>query len=41
MVEGDFVFDVATTVAPVGKSLTAKVRYTTQGLSTLFGGEEA
>lgn len=41
IVEGDFVFDMATTVAPVGKSLTAKVQYTTKGISTLFGGEQA
>jgi hypothetical protein len=41
MVEGDFIFDVATTISPVGKSLTAKVRYATQGLTALFGGEEA
>lgn len=41
IVEGDFIFDMATTVAPVGKSLTAKVRYTTKGISTLFGGEQA
>jgi phage tail sheath protein FI len=41
IVEGDFVFDVATTTTPVGKSLTAKVRYTTKGISTLFGGEQA
>lgn len=41
IVEGDFVFDMATTVAPVGKSLTAKVQYTTRGIDTLFGGEQA
>ena len=41
LVEGDFVFDVATTTTPPGKSLTAKVQYTTSGLTTLFGGEQA
>jgi len=41
IVEGDFVFDLATTVVPVGKSLTAKVQYTTKGITTLFGGELA
>lgn len=41
IVEGDFVFDVATTTAPPGKSLTAKITYTTAGLNVLFGGEQA
>ena len=41
IVEGDFIFDMATTVAPVGKSITAKVQYTTKGITTLFGGEQA
>jgi uncharacterized protein len=41
IVEGDFVFDLATTVSPVGKSLTAKIQYTTRGITTLFGGEQA
>ena len=41
IVEGDFVFDVANTPAPPGKSLTAKISYTTKGIDTLFGGEEA
>ncbi len=41
VVEGDFVFDVATTTAPPGKSLTAKVAYTTKGIDVLFGGEKA
>lgn len=41
MVEGDFIFDVMHTSTPPGKSLTAKVKYTTNGLDTLFGGEEA
>jgi uncharacterized protein len=39
IVQGDFVFDVATTTTPVAKSMTFIVRYTTEGLSTLFGGE--
>lgn len=41
MVEGDFVFDIETTTTPPGKSLTAKIRYSTSGISTLFGGESA
>lgn len=41
IVEGDFDFDVATTTTPPGKSLTAKVQYTTEGLNTLVGGEQA
>lgn len=41
VVEGDFVFDVATTTTPPGKSLTAKITYTTAGLDVLFGGEAA
>lgn len=41
IVEGDFVFDVSTTTAPPGKSLTAKITYTTAGLSVLFGGDAA
>jgi len=41
IVEGNFVFDVATTTTPPGKSLTAKVQYTTAGLDVLFGGEQA
>lgn len=41
MIEGDFVFDVANTTTPPGKSLTAKVAYTTKGLDVLFGGDEA
>ncbi|BAE83966.1 hypothetical protein [Desulfitobacterium hafniense] len=41
IVEGDFVFDLATTITPVGKSLTAKIQYTTRGITTLFGGEQA
>jgi phage tail sheath protein FI len=41
IVEGDFNFDIATTTTPPGKSLTAKVQYTTKGLNTLLGGEQA
>jgi uncharacterized protein len=41
IVEGDFVFDISTTTTPVAKSLTFRVRYTTAGISTLFGGETA
>lgn len=39
MVTGDFLFDVLNTTTPVAKSLTFRVRYTTAGLATLFGGE--
>lgn len=41
IVDGDFVFDIATTTTPPGKSLTAKVRYTTRGIDVLFGGGQA
>ena len=41
IVEGEFTFDVSTTTTPVGKALNFKVRYTTAGISTLFGGEGA
>lgn len=41
IVEGDFVFDILTTTTPVAKSLKFRVRYTTAGISTLFGGEAA
>jgi phage tail sheath protein FI len=41
MIEGDFVFGIEPTTAPIGKSLTAQVRYTTAGLKTFFGGEKA
>lgn len=41
VVEGDFVFDIATTTTPPGKSLTAKIQYTSQGIEALFGGEQA
>lgn len=41
IVEGDFDFDIATTTTPPGKSLTAKVQYTTAGITAVFGGEQA
>lgn len=41
IVQGNFVFDFATTTVPVGKSLTAIISYTTQGLSSIFGEEAA
>ncbi|KPU42160.1 hypothetical protein OXPF_39390 [Oxobacter pfennigii] len=41
IVEGDFDFDIATTTTPPGKSLNAKLQYTTQGINILFGGEQA
>lgn len=41
IVEGDFDFDISTTTTPPGKSLTAKLQYTTKGITTLFGGENA
>ncbi|MDA3732386.1 phage tail sheath protein [Niameybacter massiliensis] len=40
VVEGDFVFDIATTTTPPGKSLTAKICYTVEGINVLFGGDE-
>lgn len=39
MVNGDFVFDVATTTTPNAKSLTFRVQYSIAGLATLTGGE--
>lgn len=41
MVNGDFIFDIATTTTPPGKSITAKVQYTTEGINVLLGGENA
>jgi phage tail sheath protein FI len=38
LIDGNFTFDVATTTAPNGKSITFNVQYTTEGLSTLKGG---
>lgn len=40
VVEGDFDFNIETTTTPPGKSLTAKIAWTTQGIDVLFGGEE-
>jgi phage tail sheath protein FI len=39
VVEGDFVFDTQVTTTPTAKSLTFSVQYTTQGINTLFGGD--
>lgn len=39
MVNGDFVWHINATVAPQLKSATAKVTYTDEGFSALFGGE--
>lgn len=41
VVEGDFVFDVQSTTTPVAKGINFKLRYTTQGVQTLFGGDNA
>lgn len=41
MVSGDFVFRVKQTFTPNAKSLTFKSQYTTAGLSSLTGGENA
>lgn len=40
MIEGDFVFDTRLTTTPPGKSLHFAVRHTTEGISTLFGGDK-
>jgi len=40
VVEGDFDFNIETTTTPPGKSLTAKISWTTKGIDVLFGGEE-
>lgn len=40
IVEGDFIFDILTTTTPVAKSLNFRVRYTSEGLTALFGGED-
>lgn len=40
IVEGDFDFDISTTTTPPGKSITAKVQYTSTGIDTLLGGED-
>jgi len=39
LVNGDFVFNVKTTTTPNGKSFTFKVQYSTEGISSLVGGE--
>ena len=41
MISGDFVFSVKDTFTPNAKSLTFRAQYTTQGLSSLTGGENA
>ncbi|RII32888.1 phage tail sheath protein [Clostridium chromiireducens] len=41
LIEGDFDFDIATTTTPPGKSINAKLQYTTKGISVLFGGENS
>ncbi len=41
MISGDFVFNVKDTFTPNTKSLTFRCQYTTQGLSSLTGGENA
>ncbi len=41
IVQGEFVFDVATTTTPPGKSLTFRVQYTADGINALLDGGEA
>lgn len=41
MISGDFVFNIKDTFTPNAKSLTFRCQYTTQGLSSLTGGENA
>lgn len=41
MISGDFVFSIKDTFTPNVKSLTFRTQYTTQGLSSLTGGENA
>lgn len=41
MISGDFVFNVKDTFTPNAKSLTFRCQYTTTGLSSLTGGENA
>lgn len=38
LIEGNFDFDISTTTTPPGKSINAKLQYTTEGMSILFGG---
>ena len=40
MVTGDFVFDVKVSPGIPAKSITGRVRCTTEGLTTLFGGDQ-
>lgn len=40
VMSGDFVFDIATTNTPNTKSLTFRIRQSTDGLELLFGGDE-
>jgi len=37
--DGNFVFNVGTTTAPIGKSITFKIQYDAQGLTNLLGGD--
>lgn len=39
IISGDFAFDVTTTTTPVGKSISFKVQYSSEGINVLFGGE--
>jgi phage tail sheath protein FI len=39
IVEGDFTFDTQVTTTPVAKCLTFAVQYTSEGINTLYGGE--
>ncbi len=41
LVQGNFVFEVEGSTPIPGKNLSARVRWTAQGLSSLFGGESA
>lgn len=40
MVTGDFVFDLVQTTPPPAKSLTCRARYSVQGLTALYGGDD-
>lgn len=39
LIVGDFTFNISPTTAPVGKSISAVVQWTSKGIKTLFGGE--
>ena len=41
IMSGDFVFDTGYTTPPPAKSITNRYRYTSQGLESLTGGDEA